>query len=367
MLVGPSGCGKSTTLAHDRRPRGDHRRRHRDRRRDRQRRAAQGPRHRHGVPELRALPAHDRLREHVVRPAPQENPEGRDQAARRARRAHPRHHRAARPQAASSSRAASASASPWAAPSCAIPRCSCSTSRCRNLDAKLRVQMRTEIKKVHQKVRTTTVYVTHDQVEAMTLADRVVVMNAGRIEQVGTPQRSLSLARRPIRGGLHRLAGDELHPLPARAGGGRARPCASATSSSLPGAGRAHRRATGRMSASRSWSSACGPSTSPRPGRIVEPGTAEFAMPIDVVEPMGMETMVYFTVNGTRGLRPGQSRRRRGAGRAHALHGRSQPHAPDRPDERATSSRRPPLPGPMVPPRCRLRAPGPQGQRDRGW
>ena len=56
-----------------------------------------------------------------------------------------------------------------------------------NLDAKLRVQMRIEIKKVHQKVRTTTIYVTHDQVEAMTLADRVVVMNAGRIEQVGTP------------------------------------------------------------------------------------------------------------------------------------------------------------------------------------
>ena len=56
-----------------------------------------------------------------------------------------------------------------------------------NLDAKLRVQMRTEIKKVHQKVTTTTVYVTHDQVEAMTLADRVVIMNAGRIEQIGTP------------------------------------------------------------------------------------------------------------------------------------------------------------------------------------
>src|SRR3954447_18776014 len=56
-----------------------------------------------------------------------------------------------------------------------------------NLDAKLRVQMRTEIKKVHQQVRTTTVYVTHDQVEAMTLADTVVVMNRGRIEQAGTP------------------------------------------------------------------------------------------------------------------------------------------------------------------------------------
>src|SRR6185503_19272490 len=57
-----------------------------------------------------------------------------------------------------------------------------------NLDAKLRVQMRTEIKKVHQTVKTTTVYVTHDQVEAMTLADRVVVMNHGVIEQVGPPQ-----------------------------------------------------------------------------------------------------------------------------------------------------------------------------------
>ena len=56
-----------------------------------------------------------------------------------------------------------------------------------NLDAKLRVQMRTEIKKVHQTVKTTTVYMTHDQVEAMTLADRVVVMNAGTIEQIGSP------------------------------------------------------------------------------------------------------------------------------------------------------------------------------------
>ena len=56
-----------------------------------------------------------------------------------------------------------------------------------NLDAKLRVQMRTEIKKLHQKVKTTVVYVTHDQVEAMTLADRIVVMKDGHIEQVGSP------------------------------------------------------------------------------------------------------------------------------------------------------------------------------------
>jgi len=51
-----------------------------------------------------------------------------------------------------------------------------------NLDAKLRVQMRTELKRIHQKVKTTTVYVTHDQVEAMTLADRIVVMNGGARE-----------------------------------------------------------------------------------------------------------------------------------------------------------------------------------------
>lgn len=56
-----------------------------------------------------------------------------------------------------------------------------------NLDAKLRVQMRTEIKRLHQKVKTTIVYVTHDQIEAMTLADRIVIMKDGYIEQVGTP------------------------------------------------------------------------------------------------------------------------------------------------------------------------------------
>jgi len=57
-----------------------------------------------------------------------------------------------------------------------------------NLDAKLRVQMRIEIRKLHNRLGTTSVFVTHDQVEAMTLADRVVVMNGGHIEQVGTPE-----------------------------------------------------------------------------------------------------------------------------------------------------------------------------------
>lgn len=56
-----------------------------------------------------------------------------------------------------------------------------------NLDAKLRVQMRAEIKALHQRLDTTMVYVTHDQVEAMTMADRIIVMRSGRIEQIGTP------------------------------------------------------------------------------------------------------------------------------------------------------------------------------------
>ncbi|HKR47294.1 MAG TPA: ATP-binding cassette domain-containing protein, partial [Paraburkholderia sp.] len=56
-----------------------------------------------------------------------------------------------------------------------------------NLDAKLRAQLRTDIKRLHQRLKTTTVYVTHDQLEAMTLADRVILMRGGRIEQEGTP------------------------------------------------------------------------------------------------------------------------------------------------------------------------------------
>ncbi|PZW39962.1 carbohydrate ABC transporter ATP-binding protein (CUT1 family) [Humitalea rosea] len=56
-----------------------------------------------------------------------------------------------------------------------------------NLDAKLRVQMRSEIKELHQRLKVTTVYVTHDQIEAMTMADQIVVMNGGRIEQSGAP------------------------------------------------------------------------------------------------------------------------------------------------------------------------------------
>ena len=79
-----------------------------------------------------------------------------------------------------------------------------------NLDAKLRVAMRTEIKELHQRLKTTTVYVTHDQIEAMTMADKIVVMHDGIVEQMGTPLELYDKPGQPVRGGLHRLAGDEL-------------------------------------------------------------------------------------------------------------------------------------------------------------
>ena len=63
-----------------------------------------------------------------------------------------------------------------------------------NLDAKLRVQMRVEIKELHQRLKTTTIYVTHDQIEAMTMADKIVVMHDGIVEQIGAP---LELYDRP--------------------------------------------------------------------------------------------------------------------------------------------------------------------------
>ena len=79
-----------------------------------------------------------------------------------------------------------------------------------NLDAALRVHMRAEIRKLHDRLGATFVYVTHDQIEAMTMADHVVVMRDGVIEQQGEP---LELYDRPgnrFVAGLHRLAGDEL-------------------------------------------------------------------------------------------------------------------------------------------------------------
>ena len=91
-----------------------------------------------------------------------------------------------------------------------------------NLDAQLRGQMRTEIKRLHQSIGTTIVYVTHDQVEAMTLADRIVIMRDGRIEQVGTP---LDVFHAPVSTFVAGFIGTptmNLITLPVRQSGGNA-------------------------------------------------------------------------------------------------------------------------------------------------
>ena len=186
VLVGPSGCGKSTLLRmlagleeitggddRDRRPRG-------------QRRRVEGPRHRDGVPELRAVPAHDRARQHGLQPAAAQGPSAEiDQRVAARRRSsnldpyldrYPRELSGGQRQRVAMGRAIVRD-----------PKVFLFDEPLSNLDAKLRVAMRAEIKALHQRLKTTTVYVTHDQIEAMTMADRIVVMHDGVIEQIGAP------------------------------------------------------------------------------------------------------------------------------------------------------------------------------------
>jgi multiple sugar transport system ATP-binding protein len=166
-----------------------------------------------------------------------------------------------------------------------------------NLDAKLRVQMRIEIKKVHQKVRTTTVYVTHDQVEAMTLADRVVVMNKGRIEQIGTPN---ELYHKPATRFVAGFIGSPaMNFIPCRledAGGTLQVRLTDRIAFALPPA-----RAARYNPLPRTDKLLLGI----RPEHLTEshahlgPGVETFDTVLDVTEPMGMETLVYFGLEGT--------------------------------------------------------------------
>ena len=107
-----------------------------------------------------------------------------------------------------------------------------------NLDAKLRVQTRAELKDLHQRLRTTTIYVTHDQIEAMTMADKIVVMNGGRVEQTGSPLElydhpanqfvagfigspAMNFLPGTVEAGGFRADGGSLWPLPAGMSAGR--------------------------------------------------------------------------------------------------------------------------------------------------
>src|SRR5262245_49128614 len=165
-----------------------------------------------------------------------------------------------------------------------------------NLDAKLRVQMRTEIKRVHQKVKTTTVYVTHDQVEAMTLADRVVVMNQGRIEQIGTPNDLYHTPKTKFVAGF--IGSPAMNFLPCRLeeNGGALRVRLS-DDIVLP-------VPPSRASRYRSHAGRPGLTFGLRPEHLTDgkangaPQPATIDAAIEVTEPLGMETLVFFRVNG---------------------------------------------------------------------
>jgi multiple sugar transport system ATP-binding protein len=164
-----------------------------------------------------------------------------------------------------------------------------------NLDAKLRVQMRTEIKRVHQKVRTTTVYVTHDQVEAMTLADRVVVMNRGRIEQIGPPNELYHAPRTRFVAGF--IGSPAMNFLPCRLeeanGTLRVRLSQDIALPVPPTRAERYRAHVGRD----------GLTFGLRPEHLPEDrgnggahaGAIDAA--IEVAEPLGMETLIFFRIN----------------------------------------------------------------------
>jgi multiple sugar transport system ATP-binding protein len=165
-----------------------------------------------------------------------------------------------------------------------------------NLDAKLRVQMRTEIKRVHQKVRTTTVYVTHDQVEAMTLADRVVVMNRGKIEQIGAPNHLYhSPATRFVAGFIGSPAMNFLPCRLEQAGEGLRVRLSDQIAFPLP---------QERLSRYRPHAGKDGLIFGIRPEHVTEArpnGEAQvgqFDAALEVTEPMGNETMVFFSIEG---------------------------------------------------------------------
>jgi ABC-type sugar transport system ATPase subunit len=156
-----------------------------------------------------------------------------------------------------------------------------------NLDAQLRVQMRTEIKKLHQKVATTVVYVTHDQVEAMTLADRIVVMRAGQVEQIGTPEQVYEQPASIFVAGF--IGAPMMNLVPARVtADGGACPLALEDGVRLPG--------PPGLEIGRSFTVGLRPEHFEwRPGAT---GPGSLQVTARVIEPLGADTLVFFELGG---------------------------------------------------------------------
>ena len=233
-----------------------------------------------GLPELRALPAHDGAGEHGAR-AQDQDVAKRERATKVEQVAEMLGlERAAGPQAGASSRAASASASRWAGRSCATRASSCSTSRSRTSTRSCACRSAPRSRELQRTLAATTIFVTHDQVEAMTMADRVAVMRNGVLQQIGPPQ---ELYERPVNlfvAELHRLAADEL-PRAGRsaAGNGGAAFVYGAGRGGVSAADRPAGRAPGRPAGdrrhpARSVSIAAGAGRAPEPARAGDPRRA---------------------------------------------------------------------------------------------
>jgi multiple sugar transport system ATP-binding protein len=151
-----------------------------------------------------------------------------------------------------------------------------------NLDAALRVQMRLEIKRLHQSLSATMIYVTHDQVEAMTMADRIVVLNAGRIEQVGSP---LEVYRRPnglfVAGFIGSPKMNFISARIAEAGPGE-------VTVTLPGGSRATVPADGRAEAA-----GAAVTLGARAEHLAVAAGGDLAATVAALEHLGDETLVY--------------------------------------------------------------------------
>ncbi len=162
-----------------------------------------------------------------------------------------------------------------------------------NLDAKLRGQMRTEIKKLHAKVQATAIYVTHDQVEAMTLADRIVIMRDGLIEQVGSPD---EVFRRPATRFVAGFIGSPpMNLVEATVDDGALR-LARGTRLPLP------RAFAGRVASGDRVTFGLRPDDLSPTGHGLHSGAAtdvhRITVPVALTEPLGNETLVFTEIDG---------------------------------------------------------------------